>query len=201
MPLVSRQRAASSRGFGEFALSQSQAKYIEDYFSSYTYTGLGGTQFITTNVPLASTAQWNTFTLQNTPTSNNQYGQASATDSSGNVYVLGNRSSTTCFIAKYNSSGVLQWQNNVTADYLYDIAIDASDNIYICGQAYTSPYSYGLVAKLNTSGSIVWASRIYERNTQFYAVTFDTSGNVYAAGNSTNGTYTYALLVKINSSG
>lgn len=63
-------------------------------------------------------------------------------DSSGNLYVTGAVDNGTDFdllIVKYNSSGVIQWQRTLASttgynDNGYSITVDASGNIYVCGQ-------------------------------------------------------------------
>lgn len=76
---------------------------------------------------------------------------SSAVDNLGNVYYLGNYSSTTInfnngislnslggneiFLAKYNSFGICQWAERIYGNNCFatDIAIDNSGNIFICG--------------------------------------------------------------------
>ena len=76
---------------------------------------------------------------------------SSAVDNSGNVYYLGNYSSTTInfnngislnssggneiFLAKYNSLGICQWAKRIYGNNCFatGIAIDNSGNIFICG--------------------------------------------------------------------
>ena len=43
MPVIKTKGAASSQGFGEFAKASASTNYIEDVFSTYVYTGAGGT--------------------------------------------------------------------------------------------------------------------------------------------------------------
>jgi hypothetical protein len=54
MPLISTLGAASSRGFGQFAQSSAN-KYIEDYFSTWLYTGNGSWQTISNGIQLGTT--------------------------------------------------------------------------------------------------------------------------------------------------
>lgn len=76
---------------------------------------------------------------------------SSAIDNSGNVYYIGNYSSTTInfnngislnssggneiFLAKYNSYGICQWAERIYGNNCFatDITIDNSGNIFICG--------------------------------------------------------------------
>jgi len=73
-------------------------------------------------------------------------------DSSGNVYVA-----VTCFtlqkavVAKYDSSGTIQWQRSLSdasIDFAWGVAVDASANVYLLGTRF--------VAKWNSSGTIQW---------------------------------------------
>ena len=119
-------------------------------------------------------------------------------DSSGNMYVSGQEvgsggTTNGYFIAKYNSSGTIQWQTYLESSGVYDgfrtINLDSSGNIYgVTG-------NYGFVAKYNNSGSLQW-----QRNTNciggFGAL--DSSNNVYVACEDSS--YN-ACIVKYNSSG
>ena len=97
-----------------------------------------------------------------------------ATDSSGNVYIVGysygdfdgnnNIGSTDIIIAKYNSTGTKQWSHQYgtsSHDKGTGITIDNSDNIYITGETYGNLYGNSksggydiFVMKLNTDGII-----------------------------------------------
>ncbi|MBI5944825.1 MAG: SBBP repeat-containing protein, partial [Chloroflexi bacterium] len=99
-----------------------------------------------------------------------------AVDGVGNVYVIGHSSATwgnpiraynadnSAFVAKLNSSGSFIW-NTFLGGFSAGIAVDGSANIYIAGASssawgtpihpYTSGYDMS-VAKLDTSGSLVW---------------------------------------------
>lgn len=80
-------------------------------------------------------------------------------DSVGNVYVSGYYTfsgSAKILIAKYNPSGVLQWQRRLGASsgnqYNYGLAIGSDDNIYVTGSLQTSTDEM-LVAKLANNGA------------------------------------------------
>jgi len=135
------------------------------------------------------------------------YGHACALDSANNLYVAGYTSTssvTSAFLlAKYNSSGTLQWQRSLGGsgvDVGYGIAIDSSDNIYVTGVADTDI----LTAKYNTSGTLQWQRRLSGAGTDFaYAVACDISGNVLVAGwtDSQGAGSNDILTIKYNSSG
>ena len=72
------------------------------------------------------------------------------------------------FVAKLNSSGVLQWNTflgGTGSDYGEAVAVDGSGNVYVAGTARPpgarpcGPYGGGedgFAAKLNSSGSLTW---------------------------------------------
>lgn len=132
-------------------------------------------------------------------------------DSAGNLYAVGRTDATTNFyqalIAKYNSSGTVQWQRTLAAPaggaYYYGIAIDSSDNIYCTGFAIISGGYYGIVTKYNTSGTLQWQRRIGDNsNTNLmYQCAVDSSGNVYAIGYTNSSGANTHWVVKYNSSG
>ena len=56
-------------------------------------------------------------------------------------------------VAKYNTSGTLQWQRSLsTIDYAQGLALDSSDNVYVVGQIPPS----GVIAKWDSNGTIQW---------------------------------------------
>ena len=96
------------------------------------------------------------------------YFQGVAVDSSSNAYVAGGyRSSSNSvqhpYIAKFNNSGTIQWQRDLTVSSsggtFTNITIDGSNNIFVVGQ-----HTYGsgtnetemLLAKYNSSGTLQW---------------------------------------------
>ena len=92
-----------------------------------------------------------------------------AIDSDDNIYIVGNRdtgSGSIGRITKINKYGTLKWtklfestESNATATYLYSIAIDSNDNIYVGGAYYGSPNA-AIVIKYNTSGAVQWAKKL-----------------------------------------
>ena len=254
MPKIAALGSLSSRGFGEFAQSQSQAKYIENYFSTYLYTGNGGTQVINNGVSIANTAGWSNITSTldagyiNTVyvnangiyyagangtgvssvigvnpttgatlfnrnlsgTGGNDFYRAISGDSLGNIVCVGRiANGLNASIVKYNSSGTLQWQRQIAGGgntaAATCVACDSSNNIYVGGN-YTTSYSRGLVAKYNASGTIQWQILVYDtgstNGTTLNAITVGSAGDVYICGSYYDaGAYTYAFVAKINSSG
>ena len=136
----------------------------------------------------------------------NDAGQAIATDSSNNVYVVGYSTITVDYIllVKYDTDGNLVWQkklgDGVNSSIGYDIAIDTSDNIYITGYTGTDL----IFVKYNTSGDVIWQKLLSGGGLEIgYSITTDTSGNIYINGytNSQGNGGNEVIVVKYASSG
>ena len=92
-------------------------------------------------------------------------GRGIAIDSSNNVYIIGYSQdvgtppyAATLFLAKYNSSGVIQWQRTITTSnfgmYGESIKVDSLNNMYICGVTNAGPNSNAFIARLPSDGSL-----------------------------------------------
>jgi len=152
-------------------------------------------------------------------TTKNVSGTESISDSSGNVYVVGYTGATgggqtDAYIAKYNSSGVIQWQrilgNASYNDTPYSMTVDSSSNIYIVGTSeVTVNLSKILVVKYNSSGTIQWQKSLSYEYASGYGINFglsvvvDSSSNVYVTGTTYLGTTPQndIPIVKMDSSG
>lgn len=136
------------------------------------------------------------------------------TDAAGNSYVTGYITGQTnfsasnsfanapgngdIFVAKYASNGLLQWVRKFGgsfSDRAYDLALDASGNVYITGQFFGTVNFDGnsitsvsgskdiFLAKLDNSGTAIWA--IAEGGTgpeNAYGITIDAGGNCILTG-------------------
>lgn len=115
-----------------------------------------------------------------------------------NVYFAGDcniASNTAGWVAKYNSSGTIQWQSQLTnggANSIYGLCSDSSSNVFVVGRCN----SVGTIIKYNSSGTVQWQSRL-TGTTALTSVGVDSSGNIYVAGS--NGSFN--VLVSINSAG
>ena len=113
-------------------------------------------------------------------------------------------SNNSVFIVKYDKNRVFQWVRAAGAaqyDEGYSIHVDASKNVYITG-VFNGTVSFGtfsltsansgtgqvrgdaFVAKLNSSGTFLWAKRFGGTGTVMYShsITTDPSGNIYLTG-------------------
>jgi hypothetical protein len=138
------------------------------------------------------------------------YARGVELDASGNIYVSGHSdvpsgTGTQDFVvAKYDSSGTLQWQRYLgrgALEYQYGpgLALDSSGNVYYAGWSNDSGSSLGILAKWNNSGTFQW-QRSFGTGTGniFNACAVDSSDNIYAVGyaNGNNG-----LIVKYDPTG
>lgn len=119
-----------------------------------------------------------------------------AVDSSGNAFITGLVGDVngyfTAFLAKYDTSGTLQWQRRLTgsnADDLRAIALDSGGNVYVVGETNTPSYGTAgyLIVKYNTSGTIQWQRKLRLDGTTNggfygYGAVVDPDGTLYVTG-------------------
>ena len=167
-----------------------------------------------------------TFTINEPPPTyfiahlSNAIGKDVAVASSGNIYVVGNVSAF-ALIAKYNSSGTLQWQKSLgeisPAEEGWGIAIDSSENVYITGYTQSNgssivsapytQYNNVIIVKCNTNGTIQWQKQLSggtSRNEYGVGIAVDSDSNIYVSAysnaNAGGGNFDF-LTFKLDSSG
>ena len=150
-----------------------------------------------------------------------------ATDSQGNAYWVGSVSGTAdfgCgtlspgshvagFIAKVDPDGACQWVRGITTAFydawVYGIAIDAQDRIYITGSCKgTTTFGNGVVlsgsgstddwftARYDTSGNCIWGRSIANSSStsEGHGIAVDAQGFVYNTGFAGGSGYTFAPI-------
>jgi len=166
----------------------------------------GGVRGFIVKLNSSGTIQWQnlfwpsqTTPIQQSNLSTRVYGMV--LDSSGNIYTTGytNFTSNYLFVAKHNSSGVLQWFTRMfpfnslaSGSVGYSIKINSSGNLVIGGTyAYggTNNYVSPAIYIFNTSGSLLSSVRMQDssgaggtRNSRFFSIALDASDNIYATG-------------------
>ena len=172
-----------------------------------TSSGSGGSDFLIAKYNSSGTLQWQK-TLGGTLS---DVAFSVAIDSSGNIIVAGYTASSgsggnVVLIAKYNSSGTLQWQKTLGGtgnEIVYSFAIDSSDNIIVAGYIDDSTGSIDiLIAKYNSSGSLLWQKTLIGTGSDnAQSVAIDSLDNIIVAGYITYSNSNDFLIAKYNSSG
>jgi hypothetical protein len=170
-----------------------------------------------------------------------------ATDSQGNAYWVGSASGTADFgcatlvpgstiagvLAKYDANGACQWVVGITTSFydawVYGIAIDAQDRIYITGSCQgTTQFGNGIelpgsgssddwfTARYDVNGTCVWAKRITNSSgsSEGRGIALDDQGDIYVTGFAGGSSFTFdpvtvntggfarqAVIVKYDSTG
>jgi len=192
------QSALGASGLPSYGYAIAVDSSGNSYVTGYTNNAAGSGNYTITTAKFdtSGTLQW-----QNKLDGGSfNLGFGIAIDSSANVYVVGETNISNAnydtLIAKYNTSGTLQWQRRLGSSWGgsvgYAITVDSSSNVYIVGAAV--PYSgagYGLqIAKYNSSGTIQFQRVLYlsiVRSVYGYAIAVDSIGNIYVTGYSAIG--------------
>jgi hypothetical protein len=141
----------------------------------------------------------------------NDNGYSCATDSNGNVYVVGgigtnasfgsialtNAGSDDIFVAKYESSGSVLWARRfggIGPDDGWCVTVDSKNNIYV-GGSFVSLVNFGItnltsvgnrdgfLMRIDSAGNVIWASRFGGSGDDIaYGITTDTDGSIYCVG-------------------
>lgn len=145
-----------------------------------------------------------------------EYAQGIAVDSSNNIYVAGNTlgdmdgnvslGGWDAFLTKYTSNGAFLWTSTYGGEFTdsaHDVIVDSSDGVYMTGQignatSGSDMFDYYLV-KYDASGSELWDLQhdsLYGniRHERGYHLALDTAENIFV-----NGT-TYGSFVSVQAS-
>jgi len=173
-----------------------------------TTSGAGGDDFLLVKYSPTGVIQWQK--ILGGASTDRAYGVA--IDSSDNIYVAGDYASNVsgdydCLLAKYDTSGNIQWQRalgGVPEDHWYAVDVDSSGNVIVCGRTFNLS-DFGIqIAKYNSSGTLQWQRKLDGgANEQGRAVAVDSSDNIYIAGygNSSGAGGVDVIISKYNTSG
>ena len=124
-------------------------------------------------------------------------------DGSGNIFV-GSFNNGSFNICKYNSSATLLWQKEIYSATSGPLAVrgltaDSSGNVYATGYFYNGSLYAALTAKLDTSGNLLWQTRLLGFfDGSNLSTALDSNGNLYTAGYSNTNN---SQLAKYDSNG
>lgn len=132
-------------------------------------------------------------------------GSSIVTDGGDNIYVSGyafsgDLSLDGLLVAKFNSSGVSQWQRVLTGGYSgsssNDMCIGLDGRLYITGQTYDSGgLSSILVSSFSTSGFLIWQNRVKVGFESYgYGIASSDIDSICIAGQTTTSGGTLKLL-------
>lgn len=147
-----------------------------------------------------------------------QQGVGIAVDAStGDFYIVGNFFANSgipqlnrAIVAKYNTSGVLQWQRSLTPAVLtndssgQDIALDSAGNVYIVGSTPTSTSDgQAILVKYDSSGALQWQVGLSNATgqSQYDGIVIDSSDNIFVTGFAIASAISYGVVAKYNTSG
>lgn len=133
-----------------------------------------------------------------------------ATDSAGNVYVVGSTEGTLpggggsqgsldAYVRKYDSQGNVVWTRQFGdsgSDWAYGTSTDSSGNVYVVGETFLvypvgggpSPTMDAYVRKYDSSGTVLWTNqfgintRVGPDSDRASDASTDSDGNVYVVG-------------------
>ena len=176
------------------------------YTTGTQYLSFGSGQYALLSKRNSSgTLQWQTRIRGSS--NENMYGYGCAVNASGNIVQVGERigasSPYPAYIAYYDSTPTLQWSRTLvgTSTVGFDVALDSSNNSYLCGRNDNSGYQ-GFIAKYNGSGTIQFQRTITvsSRTSFLNSIRLDAKGNIYVCGTIEGSPY-FAFVAKLPNDG
>lgn len=131
-------------------------------------------------------------------------GRAIALNSSADIYIAGlnqdGAGGQNHQVAKYNTTGTLQWQrqlrNTTDNDAANGVALDGTGDVYTVGWNTSGAISQPLFAKWDSAGTFQWQRNLATTYTaQLNGNCFDTAGAMYAVGFSLDAGSDYAAYI------
>ena len=204
------------RTLGTGASDESHGVAIDSSSNIYIGGRFNGNDLVLAKYNSSGTIQWQRVLTG----AGAEQGGPLAIDSLDNVYIMGHTTTIGAggfdlFLAKYNSSGVIQWQRTLggvsndewSNDGEGGLAVDSNNDVYITGRTESTGAGGAdcIIAKYNSSGVIQWQRTLGSaQHEDGYGLTTDASNNVYVVGKTsvTTGAGSFDMLVaKYNSSG
>lgn len=152
-----------SIGYG-ITLDSSNNVYITGT-GSFLTSGFNQNKIILAKYDTSGSLIWQ-YKLGPTTNNSNENGYSVATDSSGNIYLACDAQPAAggkMQVAKYDSSGNIQWQRSLgpSSDARFaSVATDSSSNAYFCGSIYDGTSYVTAIAKYDSSGNIQWQRKL-----------------------------------------
>jgi hypothetical protein len=217
--------ASNANDYGYSVRADATSIYLGGSFSPVTGNSstIGGavTSYGSQDVFLAKYSNANVFQWVRTggsASSSADYFSALDIDANSNCYIVGayyglpmvigtttltNGGTNDGFIAKYNSSGTLQWANKLSgasSEFNNDVTVDANNDAYVAGYYSSTVATSGTVTLSNptsttfiqnvyvikyngTSGAALWAATSTGTSQgSAYGITNDAIGNIYFTG-------------------
>ena len=172
--------------------------YTLGYSNSPAMNASGYQSTVVQKVDSSGNLLWRNYLAGSNVASPGNHTKSIAVDSSGNVYICGyfTVGSQYGWIAKYNSTGTIQWQKSIQGSYnTYgnNILVDSSGNIYVAGNTLYSIscnlYNSFWIAKFNSSGTVIWQKfkginvSGAPSDSNIVDMQFDSSGNIIVLSN------------------
>jgi len=175
------------------------------YVTGRTRSTASGEDFVTIKYDVTGATQW--INRYNGPQNNWDEATALALDDVGNVYVTGLSNGYGDYATvKYSNSGVQQWiarssnSEGRSYDYPYDLAVDASGNVYITGFNIGSRDDADFTTiKYDASGIEQWIAQYNGPGNSYdeaWSIAVDAAGQVYVAGTSSGSNWSLMTLIK-----
>ena len=128
-----------------------------------------------------------------------------ATDNSNNIIVTGHSGDPFAdydyFTVKYDSNGMILWQDTIVGDIAYDVAVDNSNNIIVTGYCVKSGDKNYFTVKYDSNGAILWQDTLDNGGSDVaQGVAVDNFNNIIVTGFSELSNLDY-FTVKYDSNG
>ena len=97
-------------------------------------------------------------------------------DTAENIYIAG---PSNFLVAKFNSSGTIQWQRNLsngTSDGAQDMVANSIGTTYTVGKKTVGSNNYGVITCTDSGGSVVWSQYNTSVSTDYQAVGYVAAG-------------------------